>query len=134
VRVLRRRSIVFLVSDFLGGETTTASKPWTEWLARLAQRHDVIAVRVTDPFEMELPSAGLIGMREIESARTVELDTRSRAVRDAWSASAQARRAATNAQLARARVETIDLDTTKDIGEPVLSFFRKRMLRHGGGR
>lgn len=134
VRVLRRRSIVFLVSDFMAGETTTASKPWTEWLPRLAQRHDMIAVRVTDPFEMDLPRAGLIGLREIETARAIELDTRSRAAREAWSERAKARRAETNAQLARARVEAIDLDTTKDIGEPVLGFFRKRMLRHGGGR
>jgi uncharacterized protein (DUF58 family) len=134
VRVLRRRSIVFLVSDFMGGEETTSSKPWTEWLARIAQRHDVIAVRVTDPFEMALPRAGLIGMREIETARSIELDTRSRAVREAWSERAKVRRAETNALLARARVEIIDLDTTKDIGEPVLGFFRKRMLRHGGGR
>jgi uncharacterized protein (DUF58 family) len=133
-RVLRRRSIVFLVSDFIAGEKTTASKPWTEWLARLAQRHDVIAVRVTDPFEVDVPRAGLIGMREIESGRTTELDTRSRAVREAWNASARSRRSETNALLLRARTDVIDLDTSKDIGEPVLSFFRKRMLRHGGGR
>jgi uncharacterized protein (DUF58 family) len=134
VRVLRRRSIVFLVSDFMPGEATTASKPWTEWLARLSQRHDTIAVRITDPFEVDLPRAGLVGLHEIEGARTIELDTRSRAVREAWSERAKLRRAETNALLARARVETIDLDTTKDIGEPVLGFFRKRISQRGGGR
>jgi uncharacterized protein (DUF58 family) len=133
-RVLRRRSIVFLVSDFLAGSETRASKPWTEWLARLAQRHDVIAVRVTDPFEIDLPAAGMIDLSEIESARSHEVDTRSRAVREAWSKSASARRAETNALLAGSRVEIIDLDTTEDIGEPVLGFFRRRMLRHGGRR
>ncbi len=134
VRVLRRRSIVFLVSDFIAPAETRASKPWTESLAHLARRHDMIAVRVTDPLEMDLPPAGMIDLREIEAERTLELDTRSRAVRDDWARSARARRAETNALLARARVELIDLDTTKDIGEPVLAFFRKRMLRHGGGR
>jgi uncharacterized protein (DUF58 family) len=133
-RTLRRRSIVFLVSDFLAQSPTRSSKPWTEWLARLAQRHDVIAVRVTDPLELELPSAGLIDLCEIESDRAIELDTRSSRVRAAWSASAKARRAEIDALLARARVETIDLDTSRDIGEPVLAFFRKRLLRHGGGR
>jgi uncharacterized protein (DUF58 family) len=134
VRVLRRRSIVFLVSDFIVAEETRASKPWTESLAQLARRHDVIAVRVTDPLELDLPSAGMIDLSEIEEERAIELDTRSRAVRDAWSQGARARRAETNALLGRSRVEIIDLDTTKDIGEPVLAFFRKRMLRHGGGR
>ena len=134
VRTLRRRSIVFLVSDFLAQSRTRSSKPWTEWLARLAQRHDVIAVRVTDPLEVELPSSGVIDLGEIETDASIELDTRSRGVREAWTAGAKARRAEVDALLARARVEIIDLDCARDIGEPVLAFFRKRLLRHGGGR
>ena len=134
MRTLRRRSIVFLVSDFLAQSRTRSSKPWTEWLARLAQRHDVIAVRVTDPLEVELPSSGVIDLGEIETDASIELDTRSRGVREAWTAGAKARRAEVDALLARARVEIIDLDCARDIGEPVLAFFRKRLLRHGGGR
>jgi hypothetical protein len=51
-------------------------------------------------------------------------------VRDSWRERAQARRAEQNAQFARARVDVLDLDTSKDLGEPILSFFRRRAKRH----
>lgn len=136
MRTLRRRSIVFLVSDFLDrpGTEPSGRTAWSELLARLNRRHDVIAVRVVDPFEVELPAAGIIGMREIESGGTVEIDTRPGRVREVWRAEAARRRADTLASLARARVELVELDTTKDVGEPVHAFFRRRAARHGGAR
>jgi len=91
-------------------------------------------VRVVDPFEVELPPAGMIGLREIETGATVEIDTRPSRVREAWRAEAARRRSETLAGLARARVELIELDTTKDVGEPVHAFFRRRAARHGGAR
>jgi len=134
VRVLRRRSVVFLVSDFLENSPPPASGGWPKTLARLAQRHDVIAVRVFDPLEEELPAAGLIELREIEGGRSVEVDTRSRAVRERWAASAAERRERLAATLSRARADRIDLDATKDVGEALLAFFRRRALRYGGRR
>ena len=138
LRALRRRSVVFVVSDFLDRPVAAASRPprssWSELLARLNRRHDVIAVRVFDPFEVELPSAGLIGLHEIETDRALEIDTRAVRVRDAWRAEAARRRAEIQAGLSRARVEQIELDTTRDVGEPILSFFRRRVARHGGAR
>ena len=136
LRALRRRSVVFVVSDFLDRPTAepSARPPWSELLARLNRRHDVIAVRVFDPFEVELPAAGVIGLREIETGRAIELDTRPARVRDAWRQEAARRRAEIQAGLSRARVEQIELDTTRDVGEPILAFFRRRVARHGGAR
>jgi uncharacterized protein (DUF58 family) len=136
-RVLRRRSVVFLVSDFLeqgGVPLKKGDRPWNESLALLAQRHDVIAVRVTDPLELDLTSSGLVDLVEIETGTRADVDTRSKAVREEWRRRAAERRAAQNALLARARVDVIDLDTSKDIGEAVLSFFRRRAKQHGGKR
>ncbi len=139
VRVLRRRSVVFLVSDFAcplapRAGTKNGGRDWPELLGLLNQRHDVIAVQVVDPFEAQLPSAGLIELADIESGRHLELDTRSQKVRSDWNERAIERQAAIDANLARARVDKIVLDTTRDVGEPVLAFFRRRLLRHGGGR
>jgi uncharacterized protein (DUF58 family) len=136
MRTLRRRSIVFLVSDFLDRPAKdAASRPsWGELLARLNRRHDVIAVRVVDPLEVDLPSAGMIGFTEIETGGALEVDTRRERVRATWKSEAARRRAETLASLSRARVELIELDTTKDAGEPVLAFFRRRAARHGGAR
>jgi uncharacterized protein (DUF58 family) len=135
LRALRRRSIVFLVSDFLDGSSRSpAATRWPELLARLNRRHDVIAVHVVDPFEVELPSAGVIGLQEIETGGALELDTRPARVRAAWRDDAARRRAELHAALARARVERIELDTARDLGEPIRAFFRRRAKRHGGAR
>ncbi len=129
-RASRRRSVVFLVSDF----QVDGGHAWGDALARLARRHDVIAARVVDPLEEELPRAGLIEMAEIEGGRRAWLDARSSRVREAWRRAAVARREALQATLARARVDLVELSTAADLALPVLALFRRRQARHGGRR
>ena len=130
-RTLRRRSLVFLFSDFLANES---GDEWGRPLARLARRHDVIAVRLVDPFEEDLPEAGLFRAQELGAGRGIELDTRSRAVRDAWRAAAEERRARWLSVLSRARVERIEVDIRQNLAEPLVEFFHRREVRHRGGR
>jgi uncharacterized protein (DUF58 family) len=132
-RLLRRRSVVFLVSDFLEGPGPRA-RDWTQPLARLALRHDLIAVRVCDPFESALPAAGLLEFRELEGGATRELDTRLPAVRAVWAARAEARRAELLATFARSRADLLELDTTRDVGDSLRAFFRRRVLARGAPR
>jgi len=134
-RVLRRRSVLLVVSDFLDdGRATRARRPWSELLAELGRRHDVIAVRVVDPLERELPPAGILPFEELESGAVLELDTRSRALRERWRVEAQARTQRLAETCARARAELLELDTTRDLGEALFAFFQKRAARHGGAR
>jgi len=77
-RTLRRRSVVFVVSDFHGPSA------WVDPMRRLAIRHDVIAVRITDPLERELPRAGLVEFEEIGTRSRLEVDTDSGRVRAEW--------------------------------------------------
>ena len=137
VRGLHRRGMVFLVSDFIGAprEATDADGAhgfWGDHLRRLGQRHDLICVRVVDPLEEELPAAGMLETIDASSGRRLELDTRSRAVREAWSAAAEARRADYLHALHAARVDGIELRTDGDLADPLQRFFRRRNLRHGG--
>jgi uncharacterized protein (DUF58 family) len=132
-RLLRRRSVVFLVSDFLEGPGPRG-RDWTQPLARLALRHDLIAVRVSDPFESALPAAGLLEFRELEGGATRELDTRLPAVRAVWAARAEARRAELLATFARSRADLLELDTTRDVGDSLRAFFRRRVLARGAPR
>jgi hypothetical protein len=74
------------------------------------------------------------GLQEIETRGAIELDTRSKRVRDLWRQGAAKRRGELHAALQRARVEKIELDTTRDLGEPILAFFRRRGLQHGVAR
>jgi len=134
-RTLRRRSLLFLVSDFLGargGAPNGGGRDWTDTLASLARRHDAIAVRVFDPFEEDLPEAGWLKLAELESGREVELDTRSARVREAWSQEAKQRRAELARTLLRSRVDLIELATDRSLADPVVRFFRERRRRQGG--
>ncbi len=73
--IIRRRSLVFVVSDFI-------SRPgWGETLANLAMRHEVIAVRLYDPLEMELPDLGLLMIQDSETGEQVFVDTHDRGFR-----------------------------------------------------
>lgn len=130
-RLLRRRSVVLVVSDFLDAP---GARDWAVVMTRLSLRHDVIAVRVRDPLESELPGVGILPLRELESDGRVELDTRRAAVRAAWKAAFDAREGSLRTRLARAQADLLDLETTQDVGESVRAFFRRRSLSRGGAR
>jgi uncharacterized protein (DUF58 family) len=127
LRHLKRRSLVLVVSDFLG----TEDDAWEDHLARLARRHDVIAARVFDPLEEELPQAGWIELREIESGRAVDVDARAPRVRAQWAAAARERRARLVASLRRAGVDLVEISSTGDVAEPIARCFARRAARHG---
>ncbi len=131
-RTLRRRSLVFLISDYLVPPGSAGRPEWSDALARLARRHDVIAVCIVDPLEVELPPAGLLGFAELEGGRDCELDTRSAAVRAAWAAAAQERRTRLIEDLSGARAELIELSTCGDLFDPLVRFFRRRIARRSG--
>lgn len=131
-RLLRRRSVVLVVSDFLADGKSGSE--WVTTLTRLSLRHDCIAVRVRDPLESQLPEAGVLPLTALEGRSHAEVDTRRASVRAAWQAAFDAREAALRANLARAKAELLDLDTTQDVGESVRAFFRRRTHVRGGGR
>jgi uncharacterized protein (DUF58 family) len=121
-RVLHRRTIVFLLSDFLDRGFASAFK-------RTGRRHDLIAVRITDPREEELPSVGLLELEDAETGERRLLDTSSVAVRNAFRADAEQRRSAL-VQLARqARVDLIEVSTSGGHLDALIRFFRLRERR-----
>jgi uncharacterized protein (DUF58 family) len=133
-RGLRRKGVVFLISDFLGvrEEPSELDGPagfWGDHLRSLAMRHDLIAVRVVDPLEEKLPKAGLIAGMETSSGRRREIDSSSRRVRDAWSEAAAERDRVLSSVLAKARVARIDLRTDENLADPLVRLFRQRERR-----
>ncbi len=126
---LKRRAMIFVVSDFLGAE----AEPWGRVLARLSRRHDVICVRVYDPLEEELPRAGVLLLEDLESGRLIEVDTDSARVRAGWAEAAAARRATLLETLHRAHVDLVAVSTVGDVAEPLMRCFHMRALRAGRG-
>lgn len=120
--ILRRRSVLFLVSDFLTG----ASDPE---LARLGVRHDVIAVQLTDPRERELPPAGLFVLRDPETGAQRVVDAGSAAVRAHFLVHQQSAEARLERDLRSRRVDQLRLETGAPYAEPLVSFFHRRERR-----
>lgn len=140
LRTLRRRGIVFVVSDFLdqpldpppGADGAGDAEFWGDSLAGLSLRHDVIAVRVIDPLEEALPNSGRLELAGIESGARREVDAGSADQRAAWARDAAGRRAALDALFARCRVDALELRTDRDLANPLIEFFRRRQARYGG--
>jgi uncharacterized protein (DUF58 family) len=117
--VLRRRSVLFIVSDFMTSGYRSA-------LGRLARKHDVIAIQLVDPRERTLPDAGLMTLRDPESGAWRYVDTGSEAVRTAF----RDRMAEFDRDLERTLREggadLVRLETDRSYPEPLLAFFRRR--------
>jgi uncharacterized protein (DUF58 family) len=121
--VIKRRSSVFVVSDFI-------SEPgWDTALARLAMRHEVTAVRLYDPLEMDLPDIGLVTMRDAESGEQLVVDTHDRGFRERFAQAAERRETELLGSLARAGVDTLELATDADLMDAILRFADLRKQR-----
>ena len=121
-RVLRRKTVVFLISDFYCGDITPA-------LAVANRRHDLIAVRLVDPREETLPNAGWIRLESAEDGQAVWIDSASGSVRETYASEAAARKARLDAMLKRSRTDSIEVRTDGSYVEPILKFFHMRSLR-----
>jgi prepilin-type processing-associated H-X9-DG protein len=130
-RLLRRRSLVFVVSDFI------STPGWAAPLGHLVQRHDVVAVRLSDALERELPDLGLVVMQDAETGEQLFLDTHDRAFRRRFAAAAERRETSLREAFQQAGVDTLELSTDDDLVEAILRFadLRKRrsQLAAGGG-
>ena len=125
---IKRRSTVFVVSDFI------SSPGWEKPLGQLAQRHEVIAVRLLDPMELELPDLGLIPIRDAETGEQLLVDTHDAGFRKRFARIAAQREADLRLSLANAGVDTLELSTDDDLVNAVLRFtdLRKRRTRLAG--
>ena len=125
-RLLRSRSIVFVVSDFVvGSALAEVDRAFTF----AAARHDVIPVVLTDPADAELPDAGLLRVRDPETGEEIIADTSSAAVRASYRKAVAEERQSLRRLFRRLGMEEIELATDQPTSNAVLSFFRRRERR-----
>jgi uncharacterized protein (DUF58 family) len=122
--VQRKRAVTFLVSDF-------RAQGFEKALAVAGRRHDVVAVRLSDAREEEIPPLGLVELEDLESGRRVVVNTSKPAFRTAFKAVNSARRVALERALRRSRVDVIDIRTGEPWVKPLMRFFQARMRRKG---
>lgn len=128
-RIVQRRSLVFIVSDFI------STTEWTKPLALLAQRHEVVAVRLFDLLEREFPDLGLLVVQDAETGEQLFVDTHDRSFRRRFTAAAERREAQTRAAFGEAGVDVLELSTGDDLVDAVLRFadLRKQRSRLAAG-
>jgi len=127
--LMPRRSLVFVVSDFV------SAPGWEEPLARLALRHEVVAVRLYDPLELELPDLGLVTIQDAETGEQVLVDTHDRRFRKRFAFIAEQREKALRSAFRQAGVDALELSTDDHLVDAILRFadLRKRRSQLAGG-
>jgi uncharacterized protein (DUF58 family) len=126
---VRRRSTVFVVSDFI------TAPGWAGALGHLALRHEVLAVRLFDPLEVELPDLGLFPIQDSETGEQLFVDTQDRRFRERFAQAAARRENALRAAFQEAGVDALELSTGDDLADTLMRFadLRKRRTQLSAG-
>ena len=121
-RVVTKRSVVFLVSDFEDGG-------YERTLRVVNRKHDLVAISVRDPREETLPDVGLVAVVDAETGAPAIIDTGSARVRHAFAERARRARAAGRDIVKRAGVDLLEVSTGADYDRSLVTFFRERARR-----
>ena len=129
-RTLRRKSLIFVVSDFLNPSSQVKDTPdWAKGLQRLAYKHDVIAVRISDPAEHDLAKVGDLRLRDPETGEEHWVNTSDPRVQKAHAKLVSWREETLARTFRAAHVDTLALSTHEDMVKPLLGFTLKRSGR-----
>ncbi|HLE30116.1 MAG TPA: DUF58 domain-containing protein [Anaerolineales bacterium] len=120
---IKRRSLIFIISDFI------SAPGWEQPLNLLNQRHEVLAVRLWDPREVELPDIGPIIMEDAETGEQLYVDTHDRGFRQRFQEAARRREAALNEAFKHAGVDGLSLSTEEDLVRAIVRFATLRQQR-----
>jgi uncharacterized protein (DUF58 family) len=122
MRIAKRPGVAFLISDF-------HANGYEASMRLAAQKHDIIAISITDPRELELPRVGLVALRDPETGAQALIDTEDRRERQRYATAASERVLARRKLLTSLGVEEIAVRTDRSYVEPLMHFFRSRSGR-----
>jgi uncharacterized protein (DUF58 family) len=128
MHVLKRRAIVFLISDLLGD--SYRPEKVKQPLGIVARKHDLVVVSVSDPAEKELPRLGLVEMEDAETGELATVDTSDPVLRKRFAAFQVARREATERLFRQLGIDHIPVSTAEDFTKKLHQFFQKRARRY----
>ena len=121
-RIIKRRCVVFLVSDFL-------STGYEKRLSVANKRHDVVAIKIVDPREVELPNAGFIELEDTETGEQILIDTKDSRVRKSFQDYAMTEQTNLDMTFRSMDLDNIQIVTDRSYVEPLMAFFRARAKR-----
>ena len=124
-RLIHRPSLVIVISDFL------ADTGWQQPMKTLSLRHEVVAARVSDPREGEIPAIGIVTFEDPETGRQVEIDTGNRRLRERYRDAAREQRTQLLADLRKSRAQLLEISTGEPVIGQLISYLRGRQARRG---
>lgn len=122
-RLLNRRAIVLLVSDF-------QDEQYHRQLKITNQKHDLVNIFINDKLEDELPDLGLVPLKDAETGKEVLVDTSSETVRKEYRKKRMQHKQTLHDQLMRLKIDMIEVETNASYVRPLISFFHRRMHRY----
>jgi uncharacterized protein (DUF58 family) len=122
-RVMKRKAVVFLVSDFIAGG-------YEQSLRIISRKHDLIPITITDPREMELPKVGLLELEDEETGEMIMLDTFDAKVREAYRNLALQQQTVRERLFRSMKMDHIDVRTSEPYVNALINFFRRRASRY----
>jgi uncharacterized protein (DUF58 family) len=127
--IVKRRSLVFVVSDFI------SAPGWAKPLSHFARRHEVVAIRLYDPLERELPDLGLFVIQDAETGEQLFVDSHDRGFRKRFAEAAAQRETELRTAFRQAGVDALELSTDDDLVDAILRFadLRKRRSQLAAG-
>jgi uncharacterized protein (DUF58 family) len=124
MRVLHKRAVVFLISDFID------DGDFANLLLVANKRHDVIAARILDPFELKMPKTANLAIEDAETGEFSVFPGRNQAFLRRYSRAAEEMHGKSEEIFKRAKVDLIDFRCGEDIVKPLVKFFRKRQSKN----
>ena len=122
MNVAKRKSVVFLISDFI-------DQGYWKSLKLANNKHDMIGIRISDPAELLIPDIGLIKVQDPETNEKIWVDVSSNKDRENLSRSVQEKWDIFERECSRNQFDVINISTEKDYVNPLMNFFRKREKR-----
>lgn len=122
LRVIKKRSVMFLISDFLDSDF---QRP----MGLAANKHDLIAVNIYDPLERQIPKTGIINLKDLETGREILVDFSNKTNRHNLALGAYNARTDLHNFFKRHKIDTIELSTHEDYTQPLYRFFERRAKR-----
>lgn len=123
---IKKRSTAFIISDFMDDDPSTGNPRFDEAIRIANRKHDIIGLKIYDKREKEIPSVGIIRMKDAETGEYAWVDTTSISVRRNYAQWYQTMDVSVSDTLVRAGVDFVSIATDEDYVRPLINLFKKR--------
>ncbi|MCG8634259.1 MAG: DUF58 domain-containing protein [Desulfobacterales bacterium] len=130
-RISKKRSFVFVISDFLGRDSAPRGDGYERALKTLRRRHEIVGIRVFDTGAFHLPASGMITFEDFETGETCLLDAGDKRTRHWFTETKTALHSETSRLFSKARVDLVELSTADSTSDVLTRYFRLRERRQG---